>query len=212
LDIDNGFFIMQFFVTGTDTNIGKTFVSSVLCQKYYLNYFKPIQTGSEVDSDANFIQKKIQESTDLRCNNLHVFKSIYSFKNPLSPLSCSILEKREISLSYLISETNIILKENKNLIIEGAGGIYVPIVENFFFIDYIEAIKIPAVVVVEDKLGCLNHAILTIKALKERRIEICKVIINKIRSRDLSSNFSIIVNFLKQEEIDAEIEAISFAE
>lgn len=161
------------FITGTDTNIGKTFVSAVLCKLLNFDYFKPIQTGVGVDmSDSNFISKF----------DIKTYPETYVFKDPVSPNIASEIEHTEIDLK------NIELPKNEGLIIEGAGGILVPVNKNKKIIDLIKQFQIPVLVVSEDKLGTINHTLLTLQALKSQNITVLGFIMNKFKDRNIQGN------------------------
>lgn len=154
---------MKFFITGTDTNIGKTLVSAWLCLHSKYAYFKPIQTGSIEGTDSS----AVQELSDTK-----IYKESYIFKHPSSPHMASKLE------NTLIDPKLIALPQEENIIVEGAGGIYVPINDRYLIIDLIKRLDIPVIIVCSPRLGTINHTLLTIQALRSRSIDICGVIIS----------------------------------
>jgi dethiobiotin synthetase len=154
---------MKFFITGTDTDIGKTLISCWLTMHSNFGYFKPIQTGIEQDSDCGVIQKY---------SSAKIYPEIYRYKAPLSPHLAASLENQEIDLN------KISLPEAENLIIEGAGGVLVPINKKYYMIDLIKKLNIPAIIVARSALGTINHSLLTIEALRARNIPIAGVILN----------------------------------
>ena len=154
---------MQIFVTATDTNIGKTVISSWLCLKSGYEYFKPIQTGSIEGTDSDFVQKIAK---------VKAHKESYIYKAPLSPHLAAQKENQEINIK------NVKLPTANNLIIEGAGGILVPINPKFLMIDLIRQLKTPVIIVSPARLGTINHTLLTIRALNSKKIEILGVILN----------------------------------
>ncbi len=160
---------MQIFVTGTDTNIGKTIISSWLCLKAGYQYFKPIQTGSIEGTDSDFVRLIAKIKTH---------QESYIYQAPLSPHLAAKQENQEINIE------NIKLPAVDNLIIEGAGGVLVPINHEFLMIDLIEKFKLPVIIVSPSKLGTINHTLLTIKALNLRKIEILGVIMNNVADND----------------------------
>jgi len=153
---------MQIFITGTDTDIGKTLISSWLCLHSGYKYFKPIQTGNIEKTDTEKA-KELGVST---------YKEIYSYKEPLSPHLAAKLERAYINLD------NISLPSEKNLIIEGAGGVLVPINDKHLVIDLIKKFNAPVIVVARSGLGTINHALLTLESLRSRDINILGVILN----------------------------------
>jgi dethiobiotin synthetase len=163
---------MQIFVTGTDTNIGKTVISTWLCLKSGYQYFKPIQTGSNEGTDSNFVKQIAKAKTH---------KESHIYQAPLSPHLAAIQENQEINIK------NIKLPAVNNLIIEGAGGVLVPINQKFLMIDLIKQLKVPVIIVSPARLGTINHTLLTIKALNLRKIEILGVIMNGASEFDLDN-------------------------
>jgi dethiobiotin synthetase len=155
---------MQIFIAGTDTNIGKTIVSSWLCLHTGYSYFKPIQTGSINNTDSNFIKKL----------NINTYKESFVYKHPVSPHLAASLENQRININ------KIKIPKDKNLIIEGAGGLLVPINKNILLIDLIKKIKIPVILLAKSTLGTINHTLLSLEALRSRNINILGVILNNI--------------------------------
>ena len=157
-----------FFITGTDTNIGKTVVSSILVNKLNANYWKPIQCGKEnglMDSD---LIKKV-----LRIDDSRIIKEKFFLKAPISPNLASNIEKKKISTNHFKIG---FYKEKKPLIVEGAGGIMVPINKKEFVVDIIRIIKLPVILVASTKLGTINHTLLSIESLHNRRLKIFGII------------------------------------
>ncbi len=154
---------MKVFITGTDTNVGKTLISSWLCLHTRYSYWKPIQTGSIEGTDTQFIQKM---------SSVHCYKEAYVYKEPCSPHRAAYIEGETIRLE------NITPPPASHLIIEGAGGILVPINSTVRMIDLIALLDIPVIIVARSGLGTINHTCLTIDALKARHIPILGVIMN----------------------------------
>jgi len=154
---------MHIFITGTDTNIGKTLVSSWLCLHTGYDYFKPIQTGSDEGTDS---------ATVASLEGRRVWPESFIYKAPLSPHLAAKLEGQEIDVR------KIILPKTENLIIEGAGGVMTPINGDCLMVDLISMLQLPTIVVASSKLGTINHTLLTLQALRARRIEVLGVIVS----------------------------------
>lgn len=152
-----------FFITGTDTNVGKTVVSSILCVGAGAAYWKPIQTGSNDGCDSDFLRKWTS----------NVFPEVYRFREPLSPHAAAKLEDSGISIDKIITSFP---NTEDQIIAEGAGGIMVPLNEHHFMVDMIYAIKLPAIIVTSSSLGTINHTLLTLEALNLRNISIAGVV------------------------------------
>ncbi|MDR0418519.1 MAG: dethiobiotin synthase [Puniceicoccales bacterium] len=153
---------MNIFVTGTDTNVGKTVVSTWICHQMKVAYWKPIQTGS--DSDSKTVKKLSP--------NILTSDEIYRLKLPLSPYDAANCEKINIDIGEILK------KMPNNAVVEGAGGILVPITKNFRMIDLAEKMNAKVLIVAQSKLGFLNHIFLTVEALQSRTIPIVGIVLN----------------------------------
>lgn len=151
---------MNLFITGTDTDVGKTTVSVWICSKIKTAYWKPIQTGS--DSDADVIRKFAPQT--------EILPNAYRLKAPLSAWDAARLEQTTLDVRKLQTDRD-------KMLIEGAGGLLVPIAENFFMRDVIEQTHATALVIARSKLGMINHLLLTIFALHQRKIPVLGIII-----------------------------------
>ena len=161
-----------FFITGTDTDVGKTFFSSILIEKYNFDYWKPVQSGKIIDNDSDYIRKKI----DFNDNTIH--RPIYELKKPLSPHLAAYYQKLSINIKKIKKP-----KTFKPLIIEGAGGIFVPLNKNHLMIDLIKKFKLPVILVSKSVLGTINHTLMTMEILKKNKIEIFGVVLNKVKNK-----------------------------
>lgn len=150
----------QLFVTGIGTGIGKTMLSAILTECLQADYWKPIQSGDLEVSDSKFIEKHTSES-------IVIHPEKYRLQLAASPHKSAREEEVEIKLNdFSIPQT-----EN-HLIVEGAGGVFVPINEKEFMIDLIQKFNLPVVVVASDYLGCINHTLLTIESLINRGLQV----------------------------------------
>lgn len=159
-------FPKQFFVTGTDTDVGKTYISAFLMQALNCDYWKPIQTGTCEGSDTEWMKQhtKLPDS--------RFAPEAYRFIAPLSPHSAAELENTKIDLA------KIQLPARDRLIVEGAGGVLVPINNKTLMIDLIASLGLPVVVIARSGLGTINHTLLTLSALRHRSIPVVGVICN----------------------------------
>ena len=154
---------MNIFITGTDTDVGKTVVSSWICRHTDAQYWKPIQTGD--DSDTATVQK-FSPSTK-------VLQNAYKLKAPLSAYDAA---KRE---NITIEEEKIInMCPQNSTVIEGAGGSLVPITNDIMMADLINKLNAKVIIVAKSQLGFLNHIFLTVEALKSRGVDIIGIILN----------------------------------
>jgi len=150
------------FVTGTGTEVGKTLVSLGLCLRFKADYWKPIQTG--LDKDSDFIKRFLTGKKIHPCS--------YDFKNPLSPNQAAQKEGRRIKLDKIKAP------KSSFLVIEGAGGGLVPLNDKEMMIDLIQKLGFPVIVVAKSGLGTLNHTLLTLEALKARKIKMLGLILS----------------------------------
>ena len=163
------------FITGIDTGIGKTVASAIIREALQADYWKPIQCGDLDRSDTLKIKS-------LSSSQGQFFKERFSLKNPLSPHQAAAKEGLSINLS------DFSLPQTKNwLVVEGAGGVLVPLNEKETILDLIKELKTPAIVVTKNYLGSLNHTLLTISALLSKNIPIAGLIFNGKENPELES-------------------------
>jgi dethiobiotin synthetase len=150
------------FVTGIGTDVGKTIVSAILCEYYKANYWKPIQTGKNIGTDNETLRELVSHS------QFECYPEAFLLNEPLSPHVAAEMENKSIQLSFIELPTH-----HPNLIIEGAGGILVPInYQNQTICDIIEALDCSVVLVVKEYLGNINHTLLSLKYLKMKNIDV----------------------------------------
>ena len=157
----------QFVICGTDTDIGKTLISSFFVRGLNASYWKPIQSGIEFQTDSQIVEKLT------KVNKEKIINEAYVFTKPVSPHWAAEIDQRIINLMFLK-----LPKVYGSLIIETAGGLMVPITRNFLQIDQIEKWGLPIILVCKSGLGTINHTLLSIEALKKRNINILGLVIN----------------------------------
>lgn len=157
----------KFIIAGIGTEVGKTVVSAILTTCLKGDYWKPIQCGDEEDSDTAMMKKLI----DTAIYSIH--EPIYSLQAPLSPHHAARLENISIRLDNIVPP-----QTTRPLIIESAGGIFVPLSTKTLSFDLFKSWNIPWIVVSRHYLGSINHTLLTIDALKRNNISIAGIIFN----------------------------------
>ncbi len=158
------------FVTGIGTGVGKTYVSANLVEKLQADYWKPIQSGDLDKSDTMKVRSMIK-------NPISIFHpEAYRLTQPFSPHKSADLDGIEIDPSKII-----LPKTQNQLIIEGAGGLMVPLNSYFLIIDLISQLQAEVVLVVMHYLGSINHTLLSIEMLKSRSLPINRVVFNGIK-------------------------------
>jgi len=155
------------FVTGIGTGIGKTVVAAILTESLKADYWKPIQSGDLDNSDTMKVKSLV-------CNEETVFHpERYRLTQPFSPHKSADLDGIEINISdFKLPETS------NTLIIEGAGGLMVPLNNTHLMIDLIEKLNADVILVVRHYLGSINHTLLSLEALYSRNITIRAIIFN----------------------------------
>ncbi len=162
----------QYFISAIGTDSGKTLVSAILVEHLQAHYWKPIQAGLPKDTD---------QIKELITNDKSVFlEEYFCLTAPMSPHAAAKIDKIEIKLSDFELPPE---SKNQNLIVEGAGGLFVPI--NYgkngkadYVIDLIEELKLPLILVCNLYLGSINHSILSLEAIKNRNINLKGIIFN----------------------------------
>jgi len=154
-----------FIITGSDTDVGKTLVSAVLMKTLRGTYWKPIQSGAISDNDRDMVQRL----TGL--GDQHFMEEMYSLQQPLSPHQAAKIDGVTIDPSK-INLPHADQIANSPLMIEGAGGIMVPITDNYLMVDLFKDLGLPVLVVCRNRLGVINHMLMTLESLKNRSIPV----------------------------------------
>jgi len=155
-----------YFVTGTDTNVGKTVLSALLVTALDAVYWKPVQTGASEGTDRESV-RAWSEATEDRLP----FER-YRFDPPVSPH----LASREAGVRISLDACEFPgAPEDRKWIVEGAGGVMVPLNERDLMRDLMQRIGFPVIVAARTTVGTINHTLLTLAALREARLEICGV-------------------------------------
>jgi len=158
----------KLFVTGIGTDIGKTVVSAILTESLKGDYWKPVQCGLATIADSEWVKQMVSNTDSV------IHPEAYSFKNPLSPHAAAALENVEIDLAKITIPTS----SNPVLIIEGAGGLMVPLNDKDLIVDLIASLKAEVIVVSNFYLGSINHTLLTCSELKRRNISVTGIVFN----------------------------------
>ena len=158
---------MQFFITGIGTEIGKTLVSAIVTEYLQADYWKPVQSGDLHWTDTMKVQS-------LTSNSKSVFHpERHRLNAPLSPHASAALDGVQIKLSdFTLPQTS------NHLVVEGAGGLMVPLNDQDVMLDLIQQLQIPVILVSRNYLGSINHTLLSFEALKQRNIPIAGIVFN----------------------------------
>ncbi len=162
------------FVTGTDTGVGKTVVSSLLVASLRLvaktGYWKPVQTGIEQDDDTREVRRLA------RCNATEVVDAGIRLPCPLSPHLAARYAGRTITMSELLRFGEL-LEEDRFWVVEGAGGLLVPLNDGETMADLIAALQAPVLIAARSGLGTINHTLLTLEGLRRRSLPVSGVVL-----------------------------------
>ncbi len=160
------------FVTGTGTGVGKTFVSAILVAGLSARYWKPLQSGLDEKTDTAWVQEK----TGLPSS--YFYPESYRFRFPLSPHVAA--EKDGIHIDLELMELPQTF--GGRLIVEGAGGIMVPLNEHHLMLDLMKKLSLPILLVAESGLGTINHTLLSLEMLKNHFLQVLGVVMNGPRN------------------------------
>ena len=155
---------MKLFITGIGTDVGKTIASSIITESLQADYWKPIQAGDLENSDSHKIERYISNDKTV------IHPNSYKLNTPASPHLAAEIDRVTIDLSKIIAP-----ETENHLVIEGAGGLFVPLNNEDTIIDLIQP-NYKVIVVSRHYLGSINHTLLTIEALKNRNIKIAGII------------------------------------
>jgi len=174
------------FITATDTEVGKTFVSGLLIRALLgrgtnTGYFKPVasgcteENGALVSEDLVFVERftGLKMKSGLNCPVCYL--------KPLAPLSAARLEGRPVDLEKIWEAYGRLARRHSFLVVEGIGGVMVPLKENYLLVDLMADCRLPALVVCRPALGTINHTLLTLGALKSRGIPVLGFLTNGLR-------------------------------
>ena len=183
---------MEYFITGIDTDIGKTFVTKGLAlssefQGLKTGVFKPLQSGAIITPNGKFAPdleavKKYSQTINTKCS--------YLLEGEVSPALAARMAGVRIDIEKIKSDFNEFLGENDISFVEGAGGILAPATDDMLCADLIKELNIPIIIVTVPFLGRLNHTLLTVHYAKTNNIPIKGIIVNKIpyNTNDAASN------------------------
>lgn len=157
----------NYFVTGIGTNIGKTIVSAILTEALEADYWKPIQAGDLEHTDSFKVKDLISNSTT------KIHPEAYRLNKPMSPHAAAKFDNITIDLEKIE-----LPKTTNKLIIEGAGGLMVPLNNKDLIIDLIKKLDVEVILVSQNYLGSINHTLLSLESLKVRKLKVKGVIFN----------------------------------
>lgn len=169
----------RYFVTGIGTEVGKTIAAAIITEALEADYWKPVQSGELDDSDA----MKVKELISNEGSFFH--PEAYKLTQPMSPHAAAERDGVEIDLNSIQ-----IPKTENHLVVEGAGGLLVPLNSEKTILDLIETFNLEVVLVSRHYLGSINHTLMSIECLKKRNIPIKGILFNGNENKDTESIIS----------------------
>lgn len=166
---------MKIFITGISTDVGKTITSAIIVEAVEADYWKPIQAGDLDNSDSHKVKSYVSNSKS------QFFPNSYALNTPASPHLAAEIDGITIDLKQ-INEP----KTENHLVIEGAGGIFVPLNENETIVDLIQT-DYKVIVVSRHYLGSINHTLLTIEAIENRGFKVAGIIFSGSENKSTES-------------------------
>lgn len=158
----------ELFVTGTDTEIGKTVLSATLCRGLNAGYWKPVQSGLEPATDRDSVARW----TGL--DPTHFYPETYRLTEPMSPHASAEIDGVEIEMEAF----SLPDYRQSHLIVEGAGGLLVPLNREKMIIDLMVQLDLPVLLVARSSLGTLNHTLMSLEIMRDRGLTVWGVVLN----------------------------------
>lgn len=188
--------IRGLFVTGTDTDVGKTIVTGALAaalraENLNIGVWKPVQSGALLGSGETDAERLLQYSgIHERAGEVASF----TFQAPLTPMLAAKQEGVAITLQEIITAGQPLIHRYESVLIEGAGGVAVPLTEDSLVVDLISELRIPALIVARSGLGTINHTLLTVSYLQQHGVPIIGFILNDGDSKEMYNDSSAATN------------------
>jgi len=181
-----------YFITGSDTDVGKTYITcEIVRQLRQLNLTletrKPAESGCELSESGQMIPAdglKLQGANQYREDISRI--TPFKFRAALAPHRAAKLEGRQLLLNHLLNACSLD-DSDSTLIVEGAGGFYSPIADDALNADLATRLQLPAIIVINDKIGAVNQALLTIEAIENRGLAIAAVILNQVETKSAAN-------------------------
>ncbi|MCG3149056.1 MAG: ATP-dependent dethiobiotin synthetase BioD 1 [Verrucomicrobiae bacterium] len=172
----------HYFITGTDTGVGKTHVTAALLRELRRQgikaaAFKPIACGPGGRDDAKIYRRLMHNEVPLDLLN-----PVY-LKQPLAPVVAAKMEHREISLHNIRTAYRSLSAEYQVVLVEGAGGLMVPIKRDYYIADLAKDLELPVLIVSRLSLGTINHSVLTVRAAQSAGLRVAGIILNDTLGR-----------------------------
>tara|TARA_Y100000996_G_scaffold53103_1_gene36271 strand:+ start:3669 stop:4316 length:648 start_codon:yes stop_codon:yes gene_type:complete len=189
-----------FLVTGTDTDVGKTwfmlkFGALLERENQDFHFLKPVESGC-IEPNGDIIPKDAVQFSKLENAPLTTICK-YMFKAYASPPKAAEMEGKSINIDQILDFIDKNKENDKNFIniVEGCGGFFSPIAQNKLTADLAESLKLPIILVVKNTLGCINHTLLSIQAIKKLNLDLKVIVLNNMSENTPLDNYSEISNY-----------------
>jgi dethiobiotin synthetase len=159
--------VQGFFVTGTDTNVGKTVAAAWLVAKLGACYWKPVQAGNHPETDSAMVRRLSGVPED------RILPEAYVLPEPIAPHEAARRAGTEIDMAKLVPPAC-----DHALVVEGAGGLLVPLDDKAYVVDLAAELRLPIVLVARSTLGTINHTLLSLEAIRRRGLPLAGVVVN----------------------------------
>jgi dethiobiotin synthase len=156
-----------FFVTGTDTDVGKTVVSAWLLAHLDACYWKPVQAGTEPETDSATVRRLAEVEAD------RIVPEAYLLSEPIAPHEAAQRSGIAIDMAKLVPPPC-----DRPLVVEGAGGLMVPLTDEAYVVDLATELHLPLILVTRSTIGTINHTLLSLEAIRRRGLPLAGVVIN----------------------------------
>ena len=156
-----------FFVTGTDTDVGKTVVSAWLVARLGAYYWKPVQAGNHPETDSAIVRRLTGAAPD------RILPEAYVLPEPIAPHEAARRAGIAIDMERLVPPPC-----DRPLVVEGAGGLMVPLTDRAYVIDLATELHLPIILVTRSTLGTINHTLLSLEAIRRRGLTLAGVVVN----------------------------------
>lgn len=164
--------IPSIFVTGIGTGVGKTVVSAILAEALQADYWKPVQAGYEDGTDSEWVRSVLTN------NKTKVYPEVYRFRLAASPHIAAREEGRVISLEKIFAAYSQYVTPGRRMIVEGAGGLLVPLNEHELVLDLVRRLNAKAILVSRNYLGSINHSLMTAQVCRQKNIRVLGWVFN----------------------------------
>lgn len=174
------------FITGTDTNVGKSIIAAGIVRMLHgtkpVCFWKPIQAGTIVGDDTTDVRSLLSLGDE------NFAEPTYRFADPISPYHAAKKWGKKIEVADILKDFQKLKAENKFPVIEGAGGLMLPLAQGVLQLDLIKALGLPVLIVSHDRVGSINQALLTLNACREHKIPIVGIVLTMARGAQGSAD------------------------